>query len=202
MATTPAELCSIALGYVGIRVQLDRLDEPGLEAEACAKLWPHCRDLLLSRRHWTFAARRAQLTAVVGAERSGWGYAYRLPSDFLAVRSLHNELNYGILETVAGRTRYRVEGSPSGSLLFTNTSAVELLYTARFDTVVLYPPLVQDALAWLLASRLALELPVKPQLAAAALQQYERALAEAAALDAAQAQEGPPGESEFIRVRG
>jgi hypothetical protein len=201
VATTPAELCNVALGRIGVRDYIDDLAEASTEAQVCAVSYPFSRDLVLGAFPWSFATKRANLAEQTGVTRSGWGYAYALPVDLVTVRYLYNGANIGPLETEAKRTPYRLEGADGQRVLLTDQGAAELVYTARIETVALYPALFQDALAWHLASELALALAVKPQLGIAALGQYERALARAAAADLRQTQEGPPGESEFIRER-
>jgi hypothetical protein len=208
VATTPAELCNVALGRIGHRQFIDSLNEAVAAAEACAVSYPFSRDLVLAAFPWPFATRRARLAEVADQARSGWGYVYALPVDLIAVRYLYNAANIGVLATADKRTPYALEGSPMDPaagygrrVLLTDQAGAELLYTARVETVALYPPAFQDALAWHLASELALSLAVKPQLGIAALGHYERALARAAALELRQGQDGPMGESEFIRER-
>lgn len=201
MTTTPAALCNLALGRIGHTRFLSSLAEDTAEAQACAVAYPHSRATVLASFPWPFATRRAALAELAAVTRSGWGYVYSLPADFVAARYLYNAANVGPLETAAKRTRYSLEDHGTRRVLLTDEAGAELVYTADIETLAAWPVTVRDALAWHLAAELALSLAVKPQLAAMLLQQYERVVARAAAIELRQSQDGPPAESEFIRER-
>lgn len=204
MASTPAGLCNLALGLVGHRDPIGSLAEATTAAQACDVAYPHCRDLVLEAHPWRWATRRAVLAVLADAERGGYAYAYALPADFVRMGSgIYAEENRGSLETEAGRVPFQLEGdATAGRVLVTDRADAELPYVARIEDLARWPAGVQDALVWLLASRLAYSVAVKPQLGVAHYQHYERvALPRAIAADANQAQKSVPAEAEAIRAR-
>ncbi len=87
-------------------------------------------------------------------------------------------------------------------VLLTDQADAELVYTDQVNTVALFPAMFVEALAWKLASDLALCVPVKPAVAVEMAKRYEAELHKAAASQYRQSREDLPPESEFIAVRG
>lgn len=200
MATNEAELCNIALARVGQRQFIDALDEDTTEAESCSVLYGPTRDSVLAEFPWRFATRRATLAVLASVTRSEWQYAYSLPEDFISAQSLYAGKRNPAADE---RPAYAIEMNDAGNglILVTDTEDAELKYTARVETVSLFPPLFVDAVAWKLAAELCLALPIKPQVGLRMSEGYGLAIAKAAARDAQQAQEDQPPDSEFIRLR-
>lgn len=225
MPTTPAEVCNLALLRIGVRQYIGALDEQTQEAAACAVAYPNAREVLLARFPWRFALRRAALAALAGITYDGWSFAYALPTDCVEVRGFVSPLSAGGPPWVspyvamygpsaegyapsvfwAGLSLYRapyaLEGGDLGRVLLTNEAAPTLLYTARVEDVSRYPALFVEALAWKLASDLALALPTKAPLAQGCAAQYERALQQAAAQELRQGGPELPPEGESVRAR-
>lgn len=199
---TQVGICNLALGRIGSRKPLASLEENRPEAQQCAAIWDTVVETALGSAWWTFATGRAVLAqSATETERPGWEYVYALPSDCVQVRGL-----WAGVRTPAPhmRTPFAVEANDAGDgkVLLTDDAEAQLTYTRRLTTVPLYPPLFTDALAWMLASELALSLPVKPDLSRNAFQRAELALARAAAAALREGQEDAPPESELISVRG
>lgn len=200
MATTDAQICNIALARIGNTALIDSLAEATAEAQACAALYAQHRDALLCAHEWPFATRRATLAEFAGVERSGWAHAYALPADCLMPRDLW----FGARRLRPDqRAVYEIEDDDAAAVLLTDLEApVELLYTARIETVPRYPPGFVDALAWSLAKDLAIALAVKESLAARADREAElsRQRAIVQAVNAEQPDVNPP--AKHIAIRG
>jgi hypothetical protein len=222
VATSPVDICNKALLRVGHRQLLGDLSENTAEAQACNALYDMALDEVLAAAPWRWAMQHATLALLSGVTRTNWAYAYALPADCLTPRYLVPAgLTPPTLPPLGPWTfpsNSWVDGGPSlalgvrvpfemgydatfGRILVSNAEAAELVYTARVTAVPYFPPLFTDALAWKLASDLALSLPVKPQVGLAMAQQYERALSAAVVSDANQGQANAPADAEHIRVR-
>lgn len=199
--TTEAQLCNIALGYVGQRRLLGDLEEATTEAQMCKAFYGPTRDAVLASYRWSFATRRAELATVADVERNGWLYVYALPADCVEPRMLYNGLR---LPGSDERAPFTIElrDAVDGFLLLTDVESAELIYTARITTVGLFPALFVDAVAWRLAGQLALGLSVTPQVGLAIRDRYPQALSLAMAADSRQGQDDVVPDSEFIRIRG
>lgn len=205
MALSEAGICNVALLRVGVTATIDAITDDTTEARACLALYQHNRDRLLSEAPWRFATRRSDLSVLQGVERSGWEYAYALPSDLLLAR----EIWCGIrAPQVQGRLPFVVEGDAThGQILLCDVEAtaeepLELLYTARVAEPGRYPAHFSEALAWSMASDLAMALAVKEPLSARARQMYEASLSRAMAIELGHVEADLPPDSELISIRG
>lgn len=199
MATTEAQVCNIALARVGHRDFIDDLTDETTAAQVCDAHFDDARDAVLASVHWKFATRRATLAVISGAERSGWGYVYALPTDCIAPRSLYPGTR---IPAAAQRIPFELEDDATyGTVLMTDLADAELIYTHRHSTVVRWPPLFVHAVAWRLAMELALALPVKPAVGMAMEKGYRAALAEALAVELNSVREDPEPDSPLISVR-
>lgn len=201
MPSTAEELCNVALARVGQK--RDLLDDFAADtteaAELCRALYPVARDAILASAPWSFATKRATL-ADLDDPRSGWAYTYALPTDCLVARELYaGSRNPTADERIVFAIEY--DATTAKRVLVTDQEDAELVYTAALEAVPLFPPLAQEAIAWRLASDLALALTVKPQVGLAMAQGAARALATAIAADFREGREDLQPDSEFIRER-
>lgn len=165
----PHQVCNIALSFVGNGQDINSLEENTLESKQSKIHYAATRDDLLEVFPWRFATRRAVL-ARLAVERTGWGFVYAVPADLLAVQRIWNgerrsrsddQIPFDIEALVTGT-------NVSGRCLLTDKEDAELIYTAECPAVALWTPTFVQAVAWALAVKLALVVPVKPQLAALA----------------------------------
>lgn len=84
---TDISICNAALDELGVN-QINSIVNPETDVEAsCARLYPLTIGGLLSRHPWNFAQPLRQLAVdadATPAQKSGYEYAYRLPSDLIA----------------------------------------------------------------------------------------------------------------------
>lgn len=204
--TTEAGVCNLALGLVGQKQFIDRLDEDLTEAEVCEQFYASTRNELLEAWHWRFATKRAVLALAADSagdplERTGWAYCYVAPADMLKARRIWD----GDRASGAGsRIPFSKElnDDATGHLILTDQQDAELIYTVELRTVALWTPKFVVAVAKQLAVYLATALPVKPELARLLQPAATLALQQAAAADANEGEPDPEADSEWIRERG
>jgi hypothetical protein len=215
MATVEADICNVALYRIGQKEMIASLDEASVQASACKVLYPNARDVVLASFLWAFAEKYATLALLVPT-RTGWSYEYQLPSDCIAPRYISTGVRPGALTSTvdsiclpasagAGqKIAFAIGASDDGTgrILLTDQAQAELVYTARITTVIAFPPLFIEALAYRLAADLALGLPVKPGVADQMERAFQMALARAGAAEFRGQQNDPQSDSEFITVRG
>lgn len=203
---TEAEVCNLALGLVGQRQFIDRLDDDSTEAEVCNRLFASTRNELLEAWHWRFATKRAVLALAATSAgallaRSGWAYCYVAPTGMLKARRIWD----GDRAPGAGsRIPFGKElnDDSTGHLILTDQQDAELVYTVELRTVALWTPKFVIAVAKQLAVYLALALPVKPEIARLLQPAATLALQAAAAADGNEAEPDVEADSEWIRERG
>lgn len=197
--TTEAQLCNLALGLVGQRQFIDRLDENSTEAQVCDVFFAATRDEVLARFAWRFASRRSVL-ALTTETRNGWGFAYASPADLVVARYIWS----GQPTPGAGQEipfTKELNDAGDGLLILTDMEEAELVYTRTAPSIGLWPAHFVKAVAAQLAVYLAGALPVKPELMPRLQQAATQALLTAAAVDANEGKAGQPADSEFIRER-
>jgi hypothetical protein len=197
---TVAGICNLALARIGVKDFIDDIGEATAEAQASSVVYSLARDSCLASYPWSFATRRATLAVPATVTRTGWEYVYTLPADCLVPRSLWVGTNTPL---PAVRAEWTLEQNDAGDglLLVANTADAELTYTAKVTDTNLYPPLFTNALAWLIASELAVPLAARTDLREQALKMAEAVLQLAAAQAFSEGHAWVP-ESELITIRG
>jgi hypothetical protein len=148
------DICNTALGYLGDDATVASIDPPegSPQADHCARLYPIARDSALESHAWGFATARKALGDPLGTTRDGWTYVYAAPSDMLKPQAVLPD----------GWTRdddpveFTVEIDDTGqTLILTDEGTATLRYTRKITDTGKFTPLFVDALAWMLASKLA-----------------------------------------------
>lgn len=206
-STNPVDVCNLALQYVGSSQELNTLDEARAEARACKRFYSRVRDACLERFIWRFATVRADLALLANAARSGWTYTYQLPANcitpqFIVPPGFSGEL----LSSEEEKIPFDVEadqvlGVVTSKVLLSNLENAELVYTAECPNVALWSPLFVDLVAWEIAVKLCLTLPVKPDWAIRAKQGARDAFAEAGASQLRARKQGTLPRSSFTTAR-
>ena len=143
----------------------------------CENLFPHVLDMVLEAHEWGFATRRVILAKLPEQQPLNPSYVFRyaLPTD--CVKPVSIEGYAGVNRTPA----YLIESNA----ILTNKQNAELVYIARVEEPRAWPPSFADALAWAMAGELASARINDSQKQNWCYQNYEIALAKAAARDRA-----------------
>jgi len=188
----------MALGLCGQRQTLDSLDEATTEAQVCKTYYGNVRNMLLGSFAWSFATKRVVL-ALSTQTRAEWAYAYIRPADCLRPQYLYVGDPRPAPELREPFAEELTDGA-DGSLILTNLATASLLYSV-VSPVALWSDEFVDALSAHLAVRVAMALPVKPQLGLALRQHAAIALAHAKAVDANSHTPPVAPDAEHIRQR-
>ena len=222
MATAEAQICNKALARIGIKNWIDDLTtDQSEEAEACNVFYEDNRDSLLKRFNWPFATRRAVLAQLANESRGGWAYCFALPADCLKARYIFPDGLSQVLYTpvqpsqllgiwtnprtprVDQRVPFAIEkqANTESAMLLCDYSTPTLVYTAKTADVAQFSALFTDALAWLLATDLAMALTLRPDRYDLAKKEAAEALKLCEAESLNEAQEDVPPDSEVISAR-
>lgn len=198
MVSSDVEIARMALSRIGAQTNIESFDSESAEARQ-AKLWyPLARDTVLSRFNWNFAKKTAKLSLHSVAPSSDWGYRYSLPTDLLVVREVINPLG-----KTAETPAHSIENVADVPTLLTDVEEAELIYTARVETVSIYPaPFVQALVAYL-GSLLAPNLlgTAGAKVAVELTQEYERLVNIAGAYNANEEKPTPDEPPSWIKIR-
>ena len=146
---TAVDICNKALAYLGDRATVTSIDPPegSPQADHCARFYPIALGQILRAYAWTFATTRKEV-ARLSEVPPGYRYAYALPSDCAELHSVHDE---------GGRRlrSYRVMRLGKAMVICSDMPMVWIEYTSTETDAEILPSDFADALAHLLASKLA-----------------------------------------------
>jgi len=209
---TQISLINQALLKLGHSMTIEALDDATREAVTAGLIWTSSLRATLRRFPWAFATKYASAEDdlagylnLVGGSTSepynvDWTFAYRYPIDCLFARRL---VNPGTKQGFDPDPYvWRVGRDDDGWLIFTDVENATLEYTALIVCDNDFADdLFEDALSWLLASKLAPSLARNKMTSAECLQLFEDRIAVAATVNVKERQLDHPGEAEWIRNR-
>jgi hypothetical protein len=212
------KVCQQALNFIGINELLvDIVTDNTPEATMCRLFYEDCVNEALREFPWDFATKYANLTYVAGSQEFGagvnddWSYSFRVPTDCLFPRRLVRPDKQRKFDPDPPPFR-QTGADATGRLLVTNwrdpestddAPAAQLEYTYRPGCAAGQgDALFRQALAWLIAHKLAPSMTRNKVTAADAWAMYLHTVNRAATVNArAQQQEVTQGDAEWIRGR-
>lgn len=196
--SSEVQICNMALAHLGQSQFLQSLTERSKAASVCSVFYEPTRDLLLRAYDWNFARRRKTL-ALTSVEVPNWQYAYRYPADCMAIRGLVVKGQRALRSDQ--RVPYEVATDGDQKLILTDLAEAEIVYTAKITNVALFDETFINALAYLLASHIAMPMVAEPALAKRCAEQAEAAASAAIASDLNERQADIEPDCELITVR-
>ncbi|MFN3856538.1 MAG: hypothetical protein ACK4RV_02230 [Caulobacter sp.] len=158
-------------------------DDPSEAARWLKSRFAPVRDLLLRAAPWTFAMRRARLSADTSPPEWGYDRAFPLPDECLRLIEVGG--SYVAFGTTDYETEPRAAFSVEGRRLLTNLPApLDVRYVARETNTALWDPLFDEALACRLAADLAEKFTQSGSKKKDALDEFQVVMREAARANA------------------
>lgn len=162
--TSKVELWNLALINLTQTPSIASPTENSTEANLCRNVYDHCRRYTLSRHDWNFARKRVTLAEIDDdREREDWEYQYGYPSDCVQARAIVNEarLDYPIPFKVTVLPSTGLSGSSDQQVIWTNQADAVLEYTFDNSDESFFSDTYVQALAWCIASFIAVPLTGK-----------------------------------------
>lgn len=158
------EIVNFALARLGARRILD-LDDTGSENARLAKIHYEQTVKSVLRSHpWSCCIKRDTLTRLTDAPAFGYTYQYQLPNDFL--RAVYvNDVN-----SLGDRDLWVVEGDK----LLSADDSIQLVYVYHEEDATLYDDLLVEAIAIMMASKLAAPITGNPATGEQFLSEYQQ----------------------------
>lgn len=194
------EICNIALSRIGNSRTINSFSEQSKEAGLCSLHFDTAREEVLADFDWNFATKRAAL-ADTGLPPSDWRFAYRYPTDCMRITGIMLPGMRNPPERL--RIQYEVGSDPDGEgrLVLCDEPEVWIKYVANITNANMFDPLFRSALAWKLASEIAMPLATAPNLVQNALTMYSQIIRSAGSHSMNESQEPVEPESEFTAAR-
>ena len=147
---TKIDICNMALAYLGDRATVVSIDPPegSPQADHCARFYPIAKGQILAEYPWSFALKRANLARLATAPE-GARYAFTLPQDCVRVVSIFDgRSNFELHD-------YTLETNQGHVIVTSDCEDVYINYVSSLTPEVMFSASFADALAHLLASKLA-----------------------------------------------
>jgi len=142
------EIYNMALGNLGIGVNISDTAEAAPEARQCNRFYETARDFVLERFPWPFATRYYTLTLVAEEPNPDWLYSYRRPADCVKVRRILSQVSRIDITPIP----FNESRDNSGGLIFTDEASPIIEYTYRETQTAYFTPSFVIALSWKLAA--------------------------------------------------
>ena len=151
-------ICNLALGRMGgsqIK-SLNSLEEPSEEARACKRLYPQLLKDLLRQHPFGFACATQPLALVKMHDNMVLPYEYSYPAGALKVWQVGQPDSFAC--HAARQANFRLAHGQAGTVIFCNNPQAYAYCSVYIEDPNRFDTLFVEALAWSLASELALSL--------------------------------------------
>ena len=163
------DLCNLALAHLGEDATVSAIDPPegSAQAEHCARFYPMARRAVLQMHTWSCNTQRESLALLSDTPPAGWGYAYAVPSLCLKPVAVYTPEQVDNFDLLAGDVVSQDVGdfntqdfiverlSTGAKVIYTNVEDATLMYLIDVVDTTKFDPLLELAIARLLASFLA-----------------------------------------------
>lgn len=167
--TTVVKICNMALAHVG-QPRISNISE----SNECDLFYEQVRDEELEGFDYYFGIARQSLAEKASNPLSKqWDYAYAIPSNLKTMIAITNE--------DARETDPKYPFIVEGATLYTNVVRAQAIYAADSDDPSLWSALFRDAVAYKLASRIAIPITQRADFARWAMEQYQGCVSRAQA---------------------
>jgi hypothetical protein len=149
------EICNLALSHIGEdRVSAISPNAATRQARECFTHYAACRDEVLSVLNWPFARTNPVILSELSATDERWDYVYLLPADCLVPREIYNPAKAHDDDKIPFEQAV-VSGQQA---ILTDQYQAALIYTKRITNAGQFPAYFVTALAFRLASAMAVPL--------------------------------------------
>ena len=182
---TSIDIASNALILIGDN-PINSFDDPGAGGTVAANLYPETKKRLLSEHPWSFAFKQQRLNRLSQTpdDKTGYQYAFQLPTDMIRLWNTQDHSNYLII----------------GNLLYSNQTSLLATYIYDVDEVSL-PPHFVKTLEYTLASDFAISVTEDNEMSAIMEGKADMYKAKAMAIDSQNRPQVPIIDSPLLDVR-
>lgn len=144
--TSSTDICNLALDHLAAGTVQD-IENPTDPTEEVLERWyDHCRKRVLRSHPWNFALKRTVLAASATDPAFGYDQQFPVPADFLRIATINDSVYQ--TDVPAQSKLYKLEGNNIlTSSLFSDNTALNLVYVCDFTNVSQMDPLFIDLLA-------------------------------------------------------
>lgn len=194
------EICNIALGFIPGCKSIASLDENSREARACKEYFSLARGSMLEGHRWGFVEKRANLALLSfdPSTSSKFTFAYQFPADCLFASKIYNPGS----ETDLIDWKQQINATKDDIMILTDQEDAQLIYTTTTESfTVMKAHLFQEALAYKLASLMAIKLSQSEKTADRLINMYQGHAFVASGNDSNSEHDQPEANDDYITAR-
>lgn len=193
------KISNMALGYIGIGQKITELSDDAGDVERECNFWYDiARDQLLENGDWPMASKQFTLNLVEEDPNDDWSFSYRYPPTCLVGRRIVGADGTATADPIP----YQLGQDDTGRLIYTDVEDAILEGTFWYEDPGEFTNSFAEALAWLLATKLAMPLSVDMDKFQNAQASAGNALLKARGITNQERRLKPAPQSLFIRSRG
>jgi len=195
------EIANLALSHLAHAYVISNLEiEQSEEARACRRFYDIAVKKVAESAPWPFLTRFLALALIETEPTTEWGYSYRYPTNCSRIVRVLSGVRNDSRQT---RAPYRIVGSDTGKLIYTDQDDMEVEYTAYASDPTLFSAGFTLAVSFYLAHLVGPRLTKGDQfgLAKEALSMYNYEVTRAANEAFNEQQDEEPPEAEAVRAR-
>ena len=189
MASSEVAIVNLALAKLGEEA-LTALSDESPAGRLALRHYATIRDIVLRKRQWNCATRRATLSKLATGPTFGFSNAFALPTDFIRLANLEDLGD-----------DFRIENTDDGRVVVSDNDSVNLVYIFRLTDVVQMDELLKETIAALIAEKFAYKLTGDLVLANDMKKEYDEILADATHVDRSEAPVEEIQPSSWIEAR-
>jgi hypothetical protein len=172
--TTKTDLANYALAHIGLQRITDITDTDSPTAVVCNEFVDQVIDEVIRSHPWNCTVKMETLSEISGDPGFGWSNQFQMPGDVIRLLEVNGK-DFGNSDEL-----YEIK---NGKVLLTDYSTMEIRYAARIDVNDM-DPLLAEACALKLASKIIAPLSANLNLQQQVAVMYERVLSRAKQCDA------------------
>lgn len=131
------DIWNLALGNLGVLVEVANVNEDSAEARACRRFY----DVMIAELQrdfcWPFLTKLAALQLVSQNPTTEWQYAYQYPNDCADARRIPSGIRN---DNRQSRVPYKIYNSATGKLIYCDIPSASLEYTLKIESVARFDP--------------------------------------------------------------
>lgn len=151
---SPEDVINLSLARIGFKMRVTNIFNGTPAAVKSLDIYAQTRDAVLRMNDWDFAEK---ITAAVVSGQSAplpWSIEYTYPTDCIKLRAMFNSVYLADKNNPLPVLYTRGNHSPAGDVIWTNTAAATLVYTAQITDPAQWEPLFVETMAAELGRRL------------------------------------------------
>lgn len=158
MATSPTEICNLALSWLAGN-RITSLEDDSDEARLCKANYNMSRRAVLEEQEWTFAIRRDEIPSLASPPLFGYQFQFLVPSTLIYGIAVYDPADANIRNEEAEQIRHSYETNSDGAnIILADIEKIHIKFVGEVINTSRHSPLFDQTLAAHIAMNIAVQL--------------------------------------------